>query len=230
VLQSAEEALSQLSRIALYRLLRRYRQRPQTSSLLPWTRGRNLNSRHLNQYREDLITACIREFYLVRERPSLAALFLEVRRRFAEHQLPAPNYHTLVRRLAAVDARLAMTKREGAKAARDKFGPVGASNLRPQRPMEVVQIDHTPVDVILVDQEQRLPIGRPWLTLAIDVASRSIAGFSVSLENPSSRSVSLALSHAVLPKEGWLADRELHTLDWPRGGLPGSIHVDNAKQ
>jgi putative transposase len=160
----------------------------------------------------------------------LAALFLEVRRRFAEHQLPAPNYRTLVRRVAAVDARLATTKREGAKAARDKFGPVGASNLRPQRPMEVLQIDHTPVDVILVDQEQRLPIGRPWLTLAIDVASRSIAGFSVSLENPSSLSVSLALSHAVLPKESWLADRELHTLDWPMGGLPGSIHVDNAKE
>jgi len=96
--------------------------------------------------------------------------------------------------------------------------------------MEVLQIDHTPVDVIVVDQEQRLPIGRPWLTLAIDVASRSIAGFSVSLESPSSLSVSLALSHAVLPKIGWLADRELHTLDWPMGGLPASIHVDNAKE
>jgi putative transposase len=82
----------------------------------------------------------------VRERPSLAALFQEVRRRFAEHQLPAPNYRTLARRAAAVDARLAATKREGAKAARDKFGPLGASNLRPQRPMEVLQIDHTPVD------------------------------------------------------------------------------------
>jgi putative transposase len=85
----------------------------------------------------------------VRERPSLAALVQEVRRRFAEHQLPAPNYRTLVRRVAAVDARLAATKREGAKAARDKFGPIGASNLRPQRPMEVLQIDHTPVDVIV---------------------------------------------------------------------------------
>jgi len=109
-------------RIALYRLLRRYRQRPQTSSLLPWTRGRPLNSRHLNKEREDLISASIREFFLVRERPSLAALVQEVRRRFAEHQLPEPNYRTLVRRVAAVDARLAATKREGAKAARDKFG------------------------------------------------------------------------------------------------------------
>ena len=66
IIENAAERL-QLSRIALYRLLRRYRQRPQTSSLLPWTRGRHINSRHLNKDREDLITACIREFYLVRE-------------------------------------------------------------------------------------------------------------------------------------------------------------------
>jgi putative transposase len=93
------------------------------------------------------------------------------------------------------------------------------------------QIDNPPVDVVLVDQERGLPIGGPWLTLAIDVASRSIAGFSVSLENPSSLSVSLALSHALLPKEGWLAERELHALDWPMGGgLLASIHVDNAKE
>jgi putative transposase len=85
------------------------------------------------------------------------------RRRFAEHQLPTPNYRTVMRRVAAVDARLAATRREGAKAARDKFGPIGASNLRPQRPMEVLQIDHTPVDVIVVDQEQRRPYRDPHL-------------------------------------------------------------------
>ena len=95
----------------------------------------------------------------------MAALFQEVRRCFAEHQLPTPNYRTVVKRVAAIDPRLAMTKRDGAKAARDKFGPVGVSRLRPERLMEVLQIDHTPVDVIVVDQEQRRPIGRPWLTL-----------------------------------------------------------------
>ena len=47
--------------------------------------------------------------------------------------------------------------------------------------LDVVQIDHTPVDVIVVDEAHRLPIGRPWLTLAIDVATRVVAGFYVSL-------------------------------------------------
>src|ERR1035441_5738189 len=123
-----------------------------------------------------------------------------------------------------------MQKRHGAKKAREKFGPVNISTLRPEWPLDVSQMDHTPVDVTVVDNERRLPIGRPWLTLAIDVASRMVAGFHVSLWAPSALSVSLTLSHAVLSKTEWLADRELQNLDWPVAGLPRTIHVDNAKE
>src|SRR5258708_7850233 len=76
-------------------------------------------------------------------------------------------------------------------------------------PLERVQIDHTQVDVIVVDEGDRLPIGRPCLMLAIDVASRAVFGFSVSLERPSVVSVALTLVQAVLPKDLWLADRQL---------------------
>lgn len=37
-----------------------------------------------------------------------------------------------------------------------------------------------------------LPIGRLWLTLAIDVATRCVGGFYLSLESPSVVSVALA--------------------------------------
>lgn len=40
--------------------------------------------------------------------------------------------------------------------------------------MDILQIDHTRVDVIVVDRERRQPIGRPWLTLSIDIASRAV--------------------------------------------------------
>ncbi|MGA7930650.1 MAG: Mu transposase C-terminal domain-containing protein [Candidatus Sulfotelmatobacter sp.] len=43
-------------------------------------------------------------------------------------------------------------------------------------------------------------------------------------------SICLVLSHAVLRKATWLADRELHDLDWPMAGLPRMIHVNNAKE
>jgi putative transposase len=65
---------------------------------------------------------------------------------------------------------------------------------------------------------------------AIDIRTRTVAGFHVSLWSPSSVSLSLAMSHAVLPKTLWLADRDLQTLDWPVHGPAGTIHVDNAKE
>jgi putative transposase len=93
----------QISRSFLYRLVRRHRQRPKTSSLLPWKRGRDTYTTFLDKPREHLLDSCIREFYLIPERPSLTALTQEVRRQFAERQLPAPNYRTVKRRVEGLD-------------------------------------------------------------------------------------------------------------------------------
>ena len=154
----------------------------------------------------------------------------EVKRQFSVQQLSPPNYRTVMRRVERLDLRLVIQRREGSKKVREKLGPVSTSTLKPEWPMDVLQLDHTPVDVIVVDQERRLPIGRPWLCLAIDVATRMVASFHVSLWAPSALSVSLTLSHAVMSKTDWLADRELQNLDWPVAGLPRTIHVDNAKE
>jgi len=218
-----------LSRSILYKLLQRYRRRPQTSSLLPWKRGRKPDESLLGDEREALLSECIDEFYLRPERPSLTTLHLEVQRRFAQQTLAVPNYRTVRRRVEAVDARLRIRRRDGAKRARE-LGPLSVSSLQPQRALEVVQIDHTLVDAIVVRRENRQPIGRPWLTLAVDVKTRMITGFHVSLWPPSALSVCLALTQAVLSKTSWLADRELQTLDWPASGLPQVLHVDNARE
>jgi putative transposase len=95
--EQLQEAMLRLdiSRSLLYRLVQRHKQRPQTSSLLPWKRGRDLNVHALDQKQEDLLQACIEEFYLTRERPSISALLREVKRRFSEQHLPAPTYHCL---------------------------------------------------------------------------------------------------------------------------------------
>jgi hypothetical protein len=44
-----------LGRSVLYKILRRYRQRPQTSSLLSWKRGRGSEVRRLTHEREELL-------------------------------------------------------------------------------------------------------------------------------------------------------------------------------
>jgi hypothetical protein len=57
-----------ISRGVLYKLLRRYKQRPQTSSLLPWKRGRDNSLTFLNPTRESLLTSCIKDSALRRRK------------------------------------------------------------------------------------------------------------------------------------------------------------------
>ena len=82
-----------------------------------------------------------------------------------------------------------------------------------------MQADHTPVDLIVVDEINRLPIGRPWVTIVFDVASRAVVGFHATLEAPSAASVAMALNMACLPKSKWLRSLAID-LDWPMHGIP----------
>ena len=80
-----------LGRSVIYDLLKRYRQRSQTSSLLPGKRGREPKAPVLNQDREDLLSSCIQEFYLEPERPRLVALMLEIQRRLPNETCGLPT-------------------------------------------------------------------------------------------------------------------------------------------
>lgn len=85
------------------------------------------------------------------------------------------------------------------------------------------------MDVTVVDPVTRLPIGRPTLTLAIDVNTRLALGFYLSLEAPSLTAVALCLTHAVIDKTAWLASRGI-AADWPAHGIPKTIHVDSGAE
>jgi putative transposase len=56
-----------------------------------------------------------------------------------------------------------------------------------------------------------------------------VIGFYLSLDPLSALSVSMVLSHAVLPKEAYLQGRGVD-LPWPVSGLPERLHLDNAKE
>ena len=75
-------------------------------------------------------------------------------------------------------------RREGAAAARAVFTPV-VEEYHSAGPLDVVQIDHTIVDLVVVDEVTRTPIGRPVLTLAIDIHTRVVTGFYLALNHPS---------------------------------------------
>ena len=94
-------------------------------------------------------------------------------------------------------------KREGEAAARE-LQSAGGAPPEALAPLDRVQIDHTAIDLIVVDEHDRQPIGRPYLTVAIDDYSRCLLGMVVTLEAPSAVSVGLCLAHVACDKRPWL--------------------------
>lgn len=211
-----------------YALLRRYLADARLTSLLPRRRGPERGISLLDQEVDALISELIDTVYLTRQRPRLVHLVDEVRRRCMTAGLVVPSRKAISARLQMRPPREVVAKREGRKAARDRYLPAIGS-LEAHWPLSLIQIDHTLVDVIVVDSVTRTPIQRPWLTLAIDVCTRCVVGFHLSLEPPSATSVALCLSHAALAKESWLAERGIDAL-WPARGIPERLHLDNAKE
>lgn len=190
--------------------------------------GTQTGSRRLPDEIEAVVSEAIDQFLKSPQKPSINALHKEVRRRCRAKELKAPCWSTLRKRVMALNRAELSAAREGTKVARQRHRPVPGS-YRVERAYEVVQIDHTLVDVIVVDRIHRKPLQRPWLTLAIDVASRMVSGFYLTLEPPSALSVSLVIQHMAQPKDDWLDAFGIDAV-WPTTGLPETIHVDNAKE
>lgn len=212
----------------VYVLLRRYCADPRLTSLLPKTCGPRRGLSKLDPEVDKLIGDLIDSFYLKRERPRIKDLVEVVRGRCREIGLTPPGRKAITTRLRVRPNQQIASLREGRKAARDRYAPAVGS-LEAPWPLSLIQIDHTLVDVIIVDRITRTPIQRPWLTLAIDVCTRCVAGFHLSLETPSATSVALCLSHACLPKDTWLSERGIDS-EWPVRGIPERLHLDNAKE
>ena len=217
-----------VKRARLYQLIKAYRERPVTSSLLGRRTGPPRGVRLLSEEVEAVIEDALRDFYKSRQKPSVNRLRLEVRRLCRLRGLKAPCWQSLRARIDRLDPAEVARAREGPEVVRDQFRPV-PGQYAADCAFDVVQIDHTLVDVIVVDRAFRQPLQRPWLTLAIDIASRMVAGFYLMLEPPSATLVALTIQRVVQPKDAWLARLDVNGR-WPAAGLPDAIHVDNAKE
>ncbi|WP_025550192.1 Mu transposase C-terminal domain-containing protein [Sphingobium fuliginis] len=227
---SVEEASHRLgiSRAWVFKLVTRYRADPVTSSLLGRQTGYPKGRYRLDSAVEALVNAEIEDFFLTRPKPTFSQLSRQIRMKCAERGLTPPVFRTIQSRVAAMERDRVVAARDGTKAARDRFRPVKSTHLA-DFPLQLVQMDHTLVDVIIVDEAFRKPLGRPTLTLQIDVATRVVPGFYISLEAPSATSVAMAIRHAVLTKKQWLTDRDIDVA-YPIRGIPDALHLDNAKE
>lgn len=66
---------------------------------------------------------------------------------------------------------------------------------------QIIQCDHTKLDIRIVDQEGKLLNWRPWLTTVVDTFSSCLIGYHLWHKQPGAHEVALTLRYAALPKQ-----------------------------
>lgn len=211
----------------VYRLIAQMDLRVGAASLLPRRRGRAKGVRLIEAQTEDIIQETIDRYW---SGPGVTAQFIigKIEERCGEASIRPPSAATISSRIKERRPRDLLRKKAGEKSARQAF-EVRGGKVQPEAPLELVQIDHALIDCIIVDSERRLPLIRPWVTIAIDVYTRVVLGFYLSLAAPSAMSVALCISHSALPKDRWLKTYGFTGEEYPFYGMPKRIHVDNGK-
>ena len=176
----------------------------------------------------------INDLYMTEERKRVPEVHMEIVRRLADANkfrpasapLPIPSRRTIYREIERRSPYELMVARYGKRRAEMEFRVSGAGP-ETSRALQRVSMDHTPSDMIVVDDATMLPLGRPTITSALDEHTRCPMGFYMGFEPPSCLSVMRCLKHAILPKT--YIPREFPSIknSWECYGVPELVVVDN---
>lgn len=140
--------------------------------------------------------------------------------------IPIPGRTTVWRMLTRHADYDKTRMRYGARMAQRAFVPL-KGKLEARRILDVAVMDHTVLDCFVIDDEQHIPVGRPYLTFMIDVRSRYPLAYVLSFTPPSVETAMACLRRAVRPKDD-LNARHPDVAPWEVFGLPRTVLVDNA--
>ena len=170
--------------------------------------------------------------YLKAERPSVANAYRFYRdqcllsARDNQHEMRPMSQRAFYNRIDQLNSYEVAVKRLGKYKADIIYGYKGET-IKPERIMQRVEIDHTPLDIILVDDETKQPIGRPYLTLLKDIYSGCLVGYHLTFKAPSYASVAKAICHTILPKP---QNDDSTDPRWPCCGKIEVLVVDNGAE
>lgn len=213
----------------IYRWLKLYDETSVISSLIGHKKNGGRGKSRLSNEQDSIINDVINKLYLNPSKKSINKIIREINKICISQNINIPHPNTIRNRIKNLSEEEVLKARYGKSKARDKFEPIKKSFPGADYPLSIVQIDHTKVDIILVDEHYRKAFLRPWLTLAMDVYSRVVVGFYLSFDPPGEMGTGLCIANSILSKEIWLEKNNVQG-EWPCWGIMSTIHVDNAKE
>ncbi|ENO77619.1 Mu transposase C-terminal domain-containing protein [Thauera sp. 63] len=160
---------------------------------------------------------------------ALTLVLRENKLRPAATQLPLPTRRMVTRMIEAIPAFDRYAARHGQMAATKRFRSVQRHRTT-AAPLERAEIDHSPLDLMVIDDETGLPLGRPYITACIDDYTRCILGLHVSFEPPSHLTVARCLKQAFLPKVALANEFPAIKNEWQAHGVMRELVVDNGTE
>lgn len=205
-------------------------------SLIPQTRERGGKGQSRLENRvEQIMVEILNKYAAITERVSTVdQIATEIVNQIADEnqfrgtdeQLALPSLSTIRRRIKAAGERRILgrrlSRREKQAESAPQIGP------RPTRILERVEIDHTTLDLFVVDERDGLPVGRPHITACIDKYSGLVPGWHIGFNHGGYESIMLCLQHAILPKPDY---RDLYETEhrYEVYGLFEKLCIDNGK-
>jgi putative transposase len=208
---------------------KRYHVTKSITALLPRAQNGYLRK---EDARYSIFEEIIKTVYLNAQKLPILELVRKVQQRVVllnmhrEKKIKQIGKSTIYNWVANLRSDISDSSRLGADVARNKYRSV-MGGLKVSQILERVEIDHTPLDLIVIDKTTMLPLGRAWLTLALDKHSRTVVGFYISFNPPSSYAVLQCLKQMILPKDDLLKRFPDIKNDWPVFGIPDLLALDN---
>ncbi len=131
-------------------------------------------------------------------RQYLRALKLENKSRLAEGriELYQVSDRTFFNRIKQLPQKELLIARYGYEVARKQL-KVSQGHLPADYPLDVVEIDHTLMNLYVVDDVSYLPLGRPWITAIKDRHTNVLLGFYISFHAGGLQSIFGAIKHSL---------------------------------
>lgn len=230
--------LKTVSYSSIYRWIKAYESSGRDiRSLLPaFDRRGGRNNPRIKLEINNIVKSAIDDIYLNRERKTVDDVHHEVAARIEDNnrfcspadKLKLPSRSTITRRVEQMDMVEVFAARYGKRAVKRQYTQYG-KGPEPLFPLDVVEIDHTPIDLIVVDENDCLPLGRATLTDSLDICTRYPLGFYLGFEPPSFYTVIECLYHAITPKGNVLQKYDVKH-SWQAYGIPQMLKTDNGPE
>lgn len=214
------------SYVTLYNWIKLYEQTGEPSSLVPGTAKRGKKGNRLDPKVNEIIEDVLENVYLNSQRYSFNRVYTKIYLACRHENLKAPHRNTIRYRISKIEPKKVVKRRDGHKKAQEEFGNFEGKFPAGKFPFDFIQIDHTPLDIRLVDRIYRKPLGRATLTMAIDVYSRMVVGIYLSFLGPAFYNVSQCMFNIFTKKDNLLKRYGVEG-EWDIFGIPRIIGVDN---